>query len=85
MSVGGLCKWCCAGTNQRVCGGEEALGGGADLWLADELSAIGQRLRIIARNIGDIDLPCPDPDYNEATGIKFDLSELFKHPLIYVC
>ncbi|MEH1903071.1 MAG: hypothetical protein V7L04_17070, partial [Nostoc sp.] len=31
--------------------------------------------------IGDVYLPCHDPDHGETIGIKFDHSKLFKHPL----
>ncbi|MEH2219061.1 MAG: hypothetical protein V7K72_18465, partial [Nostoc sp.] len=32
-------------------------------------------------NIGNVYLPCHDPDRGEAISIKFDLSKLFKQPL----
>ncbi len=52
---------------------------------ADELSPIGQRPRVVARNFRDIDLPCHDPDRGETvgikSGIKSDFSKLFKHHL----
>ena len=36
--------------------------------------------RVITGNIGDVYLPCHDPDHGEAISIKFDPSKLFKHP-----
>lgn len=66
---------------QAVRVAQKAVGRGAHLRLADGLSPIGQRPWVVARNFRDIDLPCHDPDYGEAVGIKSDLSKLFKHPL----
>lgn len=48
------------------------------------MSAIEQRLRAITTNLGDIHLSRYAPDYGEATGIKFDPPQLFKHPLMVV-
>ena len=40
--------------------------------------------RVITRDIGDLYLPCHDPYYAQAPSISFDLSKLFKHPLILI-
>ncbi len=58
------------------------MGRGENFWLVDGVPSISQRLRIIARDFGDIDLPCPDPIDGETVGIKFDLPELLRHPLM---
>jgi len=46
-----------------------AVGGGTNLWLADELSSIDQGLWVIAGNIGDLYLSRHDPSYGQALGI----------------
>ncbi len=69
------------GANQRLHIAQKAVGGWAHLWLVNGVSAIGQRLWVIARNIGDFYLSGNDPYHGQAVGIIFNPSPLFKHPL----
>lgn len=81
-----VCHWTRAGrvAPQRAQGvhtAAQALGGGTNVGLAQLVSALKQRLRVASRNSRDFYLPCHDPHYGQAIGMKFDLSQLFKHPL----
>jgi hypothetical protein len=77
------------GANARLCLIEEAVGGGADLWLAVRLwrsealgmTAVGQRLCTLAANLGDIHLSGHDPHYGQTLGVNCHLPRLFTHPL----
>ena len=60
---------------------QKTLGGGAHIRLADGVAAISARLRVIACDIRDVNLPCHDSFDGEATGIKAYTSYLFKRPL----
>ena len=81
-----VCRWICAGSvatgaNQRLCAAQKAVGSRANFRLADGMSPLGQRLRVVARNFRDVNLPCHDSAYGQTLGIKFDRSKLSKHPL----